>query len=217
MPEEDGYALIRRIRALPASAGGAVPAIAVTAYAREEDRLRALAAGFQAHVPKPVDPAELVAIVARLAAKQQRHRDDAASSHAPRPSPPPAGDNGHSTLPRILVVEDDLDSREGLRNLLEIWGHDVDVAEDGRKGIQQAIAHRPGVALIDIGLPDLDGYEVARSIRETLGKNGIYLVALTGYADAGTRQKALESGFDAHVTKPIDSSKLEALLESRRY
>ncbi|HXM77157.1 MAG TPA: ATP-binding protein, partial [Thermoanaerobaculia bacterium] len=67
MPEEDGYALIRAIRALPADRGGAVPAIAVTAYAREEDRLRALAAGFQAHIAKPVDPGELVAAVARVA------------------------------------------------------------------------------------------------------------------------------------------------------
>ncbi len=69
MPEEDGYSLIRRVRALPVESGGRTPAAALTAYAREEDRIRALMAGFQIHVPKPVGPSELVAVVANLAGR----------------------------------------------------------------------------------------------------------------------------------------------------
>ncbi|MDQ2970026.1 MAG: response regulator [Acidobacteriota bacterium] len=215
MPDEDGYALIRAIRALPADRGGAVPAIAVTAYAREEDRLRALAAGFQAHLAKPVDPGELVAAVARVASPiDSRASLSAPMEVAAHGSAAPNG-NGNEQLVRILVVEDDPDSRDGLKNLLEIWGHAVDVARTGREGIEQAIRHRPGVALIDIGLPELDGYQVAQRIREALGSEKIFLVAITGYADARARQQALESGFDAHVAKPIDFSKLSSLIAAR--
>ena len=138
MPDEDGYALIRAIRALPADRGGAVPAIAVTAYAREEDRLRALAAGFQAHLAKPVDPGELVAAVARVASPiDSRGSFSAPMEVAAQGSGAPNG-NGDERLVRILVVEDDSDSRDGLKNLLEIWGHAVDVARTGREGIEQA-------------------------------------------------------------------------------
>ncbi|MEO8191660.1 MAG: response regulator [Acidobacteriota bacterium] len=117
---------------------------------------------------------------------------------------------------RVLVVEDDLDAREGLKNLLEMWGHAVDVAGNGKDGIEQAILHRPRVALIDIGLPELDGYQVASRIREALGSTDIFLVAITGYADARERAHALENGFDAHVAKPIDFSKLSSILEAKK-
>ena len=84
-----------------------------------------------------------------------------------------------------------------------------------REGLKQAILHRPRVALIDIGLPELDGYQVAQRIREALGSSDIFLVAITGYADARERAHALENGFDAHVAKPIDFSKLSSILEAR--
>ena len=113
------------------------------------------------------------------------------------------------------MVEDDADSREGLRSLIELWGHTVEVAENGAEAVQKAIAGRPDVALIDLGLPDLDGFQVAEKIRQTLHRDAIYLVALTGYADAPTRQRALASGFDAHVAKPIDSSRLSSMLAER--
>ncbi|MCA1580221.1 MAG: response regulator [Acidobacteria bacterium] len=211
MPGEDGYALMRAVRALPVESGGAVPALAVTAYAREEDRLRALSSGFQGHVAKPIDPDELVRQIARVwkTAAARRSTDP----KAPGREQPTAVDN--RALMRVLVVEDDLDSREGLKNLLEIWGHAVDVAGTGKDGIEQAILHRPRVALIDIGLPELDGYQVAQRIREALGSSDIFLVAITGYADARERAHALENGFDAHVAKPIDFSKLSSILEAR--
>ncbi|MEP6800926.1 MAG: response regulator [Acidobacteriota bacterium] len=211
MPGEDGYALLRAIRALPPGSGGTVPALAVTAYAREEDRLRALGSGFQAHVAKPIDPEELIKAIARVSAAASARLSSIRSSA--EEARVPAGET--RGLMRILVVEDDLDSREGLKNLLEIWGHAVDVAGNGKDGIEQAILHRPRVALIDIGLPELDGYQVAQRIREALGSSDIFLVAITGYADARERAHALENGFDAHVAKPIDFSKLSSLLEAR--
>jgi CheY-like chemotaxis protein len=196
---------------LAPESGGAVPALAVTAYAREEDRLRALSCGFQGHVAKPIDPDELVRQIARVwkTASARRPSDPKA---AVREADSPLDSRA---LMRVLVVEDDLDSREGLKNLLEIWGHAVDVAGTGEAGIEQAILHRPRVALIDIGLPELDGYQVAQRIREALGSTDIFLVAITGYADARERAHALENGFDAHVAKPIDFSKLSSILEAR--
>lgn len=119
-----------------------------------------------------------------------------------------------SALPRtrrILIVEDNSDVREGLRLLLEDVGHEVRTAEDGLQGVESAVRHRPEIALVDIGLPRLDGYEVARRAREALGKD-IFLVALTGYGLPEDRRRAFESGFDAHLTKPITLSAIQDLL-----
>ncbi|HTD53525.1 MAG TPA: response regulator, partial [Thermoanaerobaculia bacterium] len=105
--------------------------------------------------------------------------------------------------------------REGLRELLEASGHVVDVAESGLTGIERALDRCPSVALIDIGLPDLDGYEVAQRLRSRLGKGEIFLVALTGHVGPHHERQALASGFDAHLTKPVNFDKLGSLLASR--
>jgi CheY-like chemotaxis protein len=200
MPEEDGYTLLARVRALPPEKGGAVPALAVSAYAREDDRIRAAAAGFKNHLAKPFEPPELVALVGSL-------REACAIAMA--------GPRAVASPRRVLVVEDDDDSREGLRLLLETWGHEVEVASNGQQAIEKAITGRPGVALIDIGLPELDGYSVAQRIREAIGGAEMVLVALTGYGEAEQRQRALQSGFDAHLVKPVNYSALSSLLERR--
>ncbi|HEV8610088.1 MAG TPA: response regulator [Thermoanaerobaculia bacterium] len=211
MADEDGYSLVRRVRLLAPENGGRVPAIAVSAYAREEDRLRALAAGFQLHVAKPFDPADLVALVARLARRGVVARPRAAAP-APATAASEASPRGEPALLRVLVIEDDGDSREGLRNLLQVWGHDVDVAEDGARGIEKAVLLRPRVALIDVGLPGMDGYAVASRLRELLGQDEIFLIAVTGFSQAEDLQRAVESGFDAHLSKPINYSRLSSLL-----
>jgi PAS domain S-box-containing protein len=110
----------------------------------------------------------------------------------------------------VLLVEDNADGREALRALLEAWGHRVQVAEDGARGIELANASRPEVALIDIGLPDVDGYQVARALRDE--PTPIFLVALTGYGQPEDRQRALQAGFDAHLVKPLDPDVLIRLL-----
>lgn len=219
MPVEDGYSLVRRLRRLAPEDGGRIPAIAVSAYAREEDRIRALAAGFQQHIAKPLDPAELIGAIAHLA---RRGRNSSLAAGVPRedsPDGPPAastaGGNGRPTPVRVLVIEDDGDAREGLRSLLEVWGHEVDVAEDGARGIEKALANRPDVALIDVGLPGMDGYEVAVRLAEALGDHSIFLVALTGYASPEDRSRAFESGFHAHLAKPINYAKLSSLLSEQ--
>jgi CheY-like chemotaxis protein len=98
-----------------------------------------------------------------------------------------------------------------LQILLELWGHRVEAAEDGLVGLNKALSWRPEVAVVDIGLPQLDGYQVARRIRAALGKR-ILLIALTGYGQPRDRQLAFEAGFDFHMTKPADLDQLSSLL-----
>ncbi|HKI38602.1 MAG TPA: ATP-binding protein [Gemmataceae bacterium] len=113
---------------------------------------------------------------------------------------------------RVLVVEDNPDGRDTLRMMLAMWGHHVEVAADGRQGVEQALALRPEVALVDIGLPQLDGYEVARRVRAALGRD-IFLIALTGFGQPHDCRRAFEAGFDAHLVKPADPQELHDLLE----
>jgi CheY-like chemotaxis protein len=110
---------------------------------------------------------------------------------------------GSLLTPLILVVEDNRDIRDSLRSLLGLLGHRVEVAPDGVEGVQRALELRPRVALVDIGLPRLDGYQVARRLRSAFGKD-ILLVAYTAYGDPDDRVRALEAGFDLHLVKPLD-------------
>jgi PAS domain S-box-containing protein len=116
---------------------------------------------------------------------------------------------------RVLIVEDGADARESLRLLLEHAGHVVETAEDGPSGLAKLQAFRPDVALIDLGLPGIDGYTLARLARRQPETSGIRLVAITGYGQAEDRQRALAAGFDVHVTKPVDPVTLQNLLARR--
>jgi CheY-like chemotaxis protein len=109
--------------------------------------------------------------------------------------------------PRILVVEDDADSRRLMQRLLRLWGYDALAAEDGPAAVEAAVAHRPRVALVDLGLPGLDGYEVARQIRAALG-GAVRLVALTGYGEPEDRDRTAAAGFDLHLVKPVHPDRL---------
>jgi len=304
MPGGDGYALVRQLRRRGPRRGGWVPAIAVSAHAREEDRRRALAAGFVRYVTKPVEPTDLLTAVREVAAglavatgadaagggaaeagqeaaglagaaagaaahgggSNGRHRGataagaagadaggsrsgrarggrggrheagagqaeeggDATSSRAqgrghaghgggadPSTSGGEAAGDGDAGARRILLVEDDADTREALKTLLELSGHHVAVAADGGEAVAHVVAYRPDVALVDIGLPEIDGNEVARRIRALLGDGGIFLVALTGYGGEAEEELARAAGFDAHFTKPVELSRLDRLLRTR--
>jgi PAS domain S-box-containing protein len=114
---------------------------------------------------------------------------------------------------RILIIEDNDDAREMLGVLLGLGGHQVHEAADGVTGLEMANAVRPDVVLIDVGLPRLDGYEVARRLRAAHDRRSMRLVAITGYGQAEDRQRALDAGFDAHVTKPVVPERLAELID----
>jgi len=118
----------------------------------------------------------------------------------------------HDAKRRVLIIEDNADAAQSLRDLIEVLGgHQVYVAADGETGIAAARQHRPDVILCDIGLPVMDGYEVARQIRATVAP-GIRLVALSGYASDGDVSRAMRAGFDYHVGKPPDIDAVLALV-----
>jgi signal transduction histidine kinase len=116
---------------------------------------------------------------------------------------------------RVLVIEDGEDNRAALRAALEQMGHEVLDSADGVTGAETAIRRAPEVVVVDIGLPGLDGYEVARRIRAARGST-VLLVALTGYGQPEDRRSALAAGFDVHLTKPIDLETLAAIIARPR-
>ena len=117
---------------------------------------------------------------------------------------------------RILIVEDSRDSRDMLRFLLERAGHEVHEAEDGRAGLEAILKLRPDVALVDVGLPGLDGYEVARRVRCDEAGRSVCLVALTGYGRPEDQRRSQEAGFDAHLVKPVDPVRLAGAISAAR-
>ncbi|MBF5045263.1 response regulator [Aggregicoccus sp. 17bor-14] len=125
---------------------------------------------------------------------------------------PMAASAGTRTEPRrILVVEDNPDARASLRELLELWGHSVETAPDGLQGLSAAVSSRPDVALVDIGLPGLDGYRLASELRARAGQD-IRLVAITGYGGPEGHNRALAAGFDVHLVKPVQPDELARTL-----
>jgi signal transduction histidine kinase/CheY-like chemotaxis protein len=112
----------------------------------------------------------------------------------------------------VLVVEDNDDARETMQLLLETWGHRVETAADGREGLEKLLAAHPDVAIVDIGLPKIDGYEVARQARARIDGVSPRLIAVTGYGQPEDRRRALEAGFDHHLPKPVQVDDLSRLL-----
>jgi len=117
---------------------------------------------------------------------------------------------------KVLIVEDNSDAQQVLKDLLELWGHRVACASDGLEGVTELQSFKPEIALVDIGLPGIDGYEVARRARQSENGERTLLVALTGYGAPEQRAAALEAGFDLHLVKPVDPERLSALLREMR-
>ena len=113
---------------------------------------------------------------------------------------------------RVLIIDDNRDSAEMLEKLLTVIGHDASVAFTGASGIDAALREKPQVVLLDIGLPDMSGYEVARRLRAEPSLGQVTLIALTGWGQPEDRARAMEAGFDHHLTKPADPDALAALL-----
>ena len=201
MPGKDGYELIREIRALERDRHK-TPAIALTAFARPEDRDRAMEAGFQLHLSKPVESDTLAQAVASMAQRAIPAR----LSRSPR-------ERGGDTL-RLLVVEDNEDTALYIVTALEQQGHEVTVATAGPSALTIAVDLRPHAVLLDIGLPGMDGYEVARRLRQTKGLENTLVAAVSGYTpDPASKDDSL---FDYYVNKPISPEKLYALIDDLR-
>ena len=113
---------------------------------------------------------------------------------------------------RIMVVDDNVDAAETLVMLLDLSGHDARAAFGGQEALDVAMAFRPEVVFLDIGLPDMDGYEVARQLLADPATASARLIALTGWGSERDIQKTKKAGFHAHLTKPVDPEAVEALL-----
>lgn len=190
-----GLALVKRLVALH---GGSVSA---------QSGGLDLGSEFAVHLPLSAEPG---------AAMEDMAGSSAGTGARPGRRQRSGSDSQSESRRHVLLVEDNDDIRDTLRELLEMSGHQVDVAEDGPRGLAMALSLRPEAAVIDIGLPGLDGYEVARRIRhaEQEAAHGapMYLVALTGYGRPEDQRRALQAGFSTHLVKPPRPEQLESLL-----
>jgi CheY-like chemotaxis protein/two-component sensor histidine kinase len=116
---------------------------------------------------------------------------------------------------KILVVDDDVTALETLSELLKQWGHEVKVAQDGSSALETVSHYQPEMVILDIGLPDMEGYEIARQIRQGERGQEILLVALTGYGEEA-RRRSQEAGFDYHFTKPVDLAALKEVVNVKK-
>jgi len=146
----------------------------------------------------------------RCAAAPREVPSTPGTSHGLAAKAPPAAARS------ILVVDDNQDAATMLRDVLVLHGHTVRLAHDGDSALLLAFANTPDVALLDLGLPDIDGFVVARRLRNDPATRHMFLVAVTGWGQDEDRRRAFDAGFDAHVTKPADVSTLLALIESGR-
>jgi CheY-like chemotaxis protein len=127
----------------------------------------------------------------------------------------PGGDSekvGSGRNYRILVVDDLRDAADSLAMMLRMTGHDTRTAYDGLEAVQTAAVFQPDVVFLDIGLPKMNGYEVARRIRDEPWGGNVALVAVTGWGQEEDKRRSLEAGFDHHLTKPVDPAALAKLL-----
>ena len=116
---------------------------------------------------------------------------------------------------RVLVVDDNVDSALTLAALLEMYGFEVSTAHDGIEALDETSRFRPDVVILDIGMPRMNGYNVARHIRARRGEPQPLLIAVTGWGQAEDRRRSREAGFDHHLVKPVDPAALAALIGAR--
>jgi len=117
---------------------------------------------------------------------------------------------------RVLIVEDCPDTATTLKRLVRVWGHAADVARDGAEALGRAAEFRPDVILLDIGLPDMNGWEVAKRLRETPNADHALIIAVTGYGLEDDRRHSEDAGCHLHLTKPVEPGLLQGLLDHLR-
>ncbi len=182
--------------------------------------------------PQPTDLSELArSAVAAIghSAESKGHNQGAqftirlpANQRADQPSdtPPPDPATSAELIPpttsssplRVLIVDDNVDSARSISLLVSLWGHHANTAHDGPEALELAASFHPTVALLDIGLPRMDGYELAFRLRQQAGTRPILLIAMTGYGQEEDRARSLATGFDHHLVKPVDLEALEQIL-----
>lgn len=194
MPDLSGYEVCRRIRQQPWSEGMTI--VALTGWGQNEDRRRSAEAGFNHHLVKPVDFHSLNTLL-----------------EAPRPHTSAAepSEPACSSL-RVLVVDDRADATFLLGALLKKTGHDVRTSTDGPTALKLALEYRPDVAILDINMPGMSGYEVAEQLRREPSLASVVLVAMTGFGEEADRQRSLDAGFQHHLVKPADIGILQDIL-----
>lgn len=135
----------------------------------------------------------------------------------PTPAADTPGDSGPAITERrarILIADDNRDAADSLGMLLELAGHNVQVAHSGNAALESGRSYRPDIVILDIGMPDLSGYDVVRAARQESWGKSAYFIALTGWGQAADRERASVAGFDCHLTKPVDTDVLSALLDA---
>jgi CheY-like chemotaxis protein len=115
---------------------------------------------------------------------------------------------------RVLVVDDNVDAADMLVMMLQMFGHEVKAAYSGQAALETALQYQPDFVLLDIGLPDMNGYQVAQQLRQQQQTKDVRLIALTGYGQDSDRQRSKEAGIDVHLVKPVDPKKLQDLLDT---
>jgi two-component system CheB/CheR fusion protein len=201
MPVMDGFAATRELR----NNGYRGAIVALTAGAMTADREACLAAGCDAHIAKPIEGARLVALAARLVGAAADGSESAASRDTAAAPPGRAGNTR-----RILLVDDNRDSAGALARLLSMRGHDVNVVYDGASAVTAAGRDRPDVMIVDLGLPDISGYDVAQQVREKQEGAGPMLIVLSG--QAADAERAAQCGFDHCLVKPVGLEELQTLV-----
>lgn len=147
-----------------------------------------------------------------LAAAEADAGAGAGEQASPAPAAAAAARTTAAAALRILVVDDNPDATDTMCEMLGLFGHRTCAAGDGASALQAAASFAPHVMLLDIGLPDMNGYEVARRIRLSPGGEAIFMVAATGWGQQGDQARALAAGFDRHLTKPIDFATVQCML-----
>ncbi len=195
MPGMGGKAVAEALRAQ----GIDIPMVAITAGAMKGERERCLLAGFDDYLSKPFDVhllfKKLLRLVQPASATQGRRQTLA------QPDPQ-----------RILVVEDSIDVAIATRELLDARGYIVETVYDGRSALTRIHQFQPDAVLMDIGLPDMDGFAVVAELRQRPELSHVAIIAMTGYADSGERQRAMQSGFDEYLIKPVSLTELTTTL-----
>jgi CheY-like chemotaxis protein len=224
MPEMDGLEATAKIRQMETVTGGRTPIVAMTAHAMTGDQERCLIAGMDAYLSKPIRPEQLLATIDRLVVDQVEPENVAAFMGQVENdwdllivSAPPRRNRiqqlANVARHRILVVDDSEDSAATMAMLLRAIGQEVEIRNDGIAALDWLTTGKADVVLLDISMPGMDGYEVARRIRALPQLNGLVLVALTGYGQNEDRQAAFDAGFDHHLVKPVGVDALRQLLE----